>query len=79
MNKPFDPTLLYAECRRCGSPVLGVGNPSEVLLWLGVPLDLLDADCLLLYDGCPNCSPGQTGYESNLVRLGGPARRPAVH
>jgi hypothetical protein len=73
MSKNFDPSLLYAECRRCGRPVLWPGNTSEALLWLGIPSDMLGADCLLLYDCCPNCTPGRPSYEPHFVRLG---RRP---
>lgn len=77
VNRRFDPSLLYAECRRCGQPVLCVGNVDEVLLWLGVPTSTLDLDmdCLLLYESCPNCSPGEPVENPRLVRLGRRARR----
>lgn len=77
MSRHFDPSMLYAECRRCGAPALWLTDPSEDLLWMGIPAGSLDADCLLLYDGCPNCSPGKTLYEPSFVRFGrGAARTP---
>lgn len=69
MSCRFDPSLLYGECRRCGAPALWTSNPSEDLLWMGIPPESLDADCLLLYDGCPNCSPGEPLHEASFVRL----------
>lgn len=70
MTGRFDPSLLYAECRRCGAPVLRASDPCEDLLWMGIPPESLDADCLLLYDACPNCSPGKQAYEPRFIRLG---------
>ena len=69
MTSRFDPALLYAECRRCGAPVLGASPPSEDLLWMGIPPTSLDADCLLLYEGCSNCSPGKKVYEPRFIRF----------
>lgn len=69
MAPRFDPHLLYAECRRCGAPALWSGDPSEALLWMGIPTDSLDADCLLLYEDCPNCTPGKRDYEPRFIRL----------
>jgi len=77
MTGRFDPSLLYAECRRCGAPVLWASDPCEDLLWMGIPPGSLDADCLLLYDGCPNCAPGKPLYEPSFVRLRG--RRGHAH
>jgi hypothetical protein len=79
MKGRFDPSLLYAECRCCGSPVLWLSDPSEDLLWMGIPPDSLDADCLLLYEGCPNCTPGKQEYEPRFIRLGRRVRRPCVN
>jgi hypothetical protein len=76
MSRRFDPSLLYAECRRCGAPALWFSDPAEDLLWMGIPAPSLDADCLLLYDGCPNCSPGKPRYEPSFVRFGRRAGRP---
>ncbi|GFK92778.1 hypothetical protein NNJEOMEG_00605 [Fundidesulfovibrio magnetotacticus] len=69
MSARFDPSLLYAECRRCKSPVLSLLPPDETVLQMGVPPELLDADCLLLYEGCPHCQPGRAAYQPRLVRL----------
>jgi len=79
MNSRFDPSLLYAECRRCGSPVLKSTEPSDDLLWMGIPPESLAADCLLLYDGCPNCTPGARHYEPRFVRLSRRECRAAFH
>ena len=75
----FDPSLLYAECSRCKAPVLWKANPSEELLWMGIPAGSLDADCLLLYEGCPNCSPGEKAYEARFIRFGHRRELPASH
>ncbi|WP_243360720.1 hypothetical protein [Fundidesulfovibrio terrae] len=69
MTGRFDPSLLYAECRRCGAPVVRASDPSEDLLWMGIPPEALDADCLLVYDGCPSCSPDRSDYEPRLIRF----------
>jgi hypothetical protein len=79
MNGHFDPSLLYAECSQCGSPVLWLSDASEDILWMGIAPGSLDADCLLLYEGCPNCVPGQQVYESRFIRLGRRARRPTAN
>lgn len=70
MTRRFDPSLLYAECRCCKAPVLKTSDPSEDLLWMGIPPESLGADCLLLYECCPNCSPGKQVYEPRFIRLG---------
>ena len=69
MIAPFDPSLLYAECRRCGSPVLSPLAQSEELLWMGIAPDSLDADCLLLYEGCRNCAPEQQEHTPRFIRF----------
>ena len=79
MTGPFDPSLLYAECFRCKAPVLRAADPCEALLWMGIAPESLDADCLLLYDGCPNCSPVRRDYEARFVRLRARERRPEAH
>ena len=79
MTSRFDPSLLYAECRRCGAPVLGASTPCEDLLWMGIPPASLDADCLLLYEGCPNCSPEKKMYEPRFIRFTRRGGRLAAH
>ena len=69
MTGRFDPSLLYAECRRCGAPVVRAADVSEDLFWMGIARESLGADCLLLYDGCPRCSPGSLDYEPRLIRF----------
>lgn len=78
MKSRFDVSLLYAECARCHKPVL-LRDTGETLLWMGIPPDVLDADCLLLYDGCPNCAPGKPAYKSRFVRLGVRAKAVRAH
>jgi hypothetical protein len=36
---------------------------------MGIARESLGADCLLLYDGCPRCSPGSLDYEPRLIRF----------
>lgn len=74
MNSHFDPGMLYAECRRCGSPVLHPVAPDEEILWMGIAPDMLNAECLLLYDSCPRCSPGEIPGTPRFIRLGNERR-----
>ena len=55
----YDPELLFVECGRCGRPVLWEPGQATKLLKTAYidPLEL-DAHCLLITDGCPQCSPG---------------------
>ncbi|WP_243439498.1 hypothetical protein [Fundidesulfovibrio soli] len=78
MTRLFDASLLYAECGRCRSPVI-FRDPSEVLLWMGIPADSLGSDCLLIYDGCPKCSPDGSLPEPRFVRLRLRGRQQAPH
>jgi len=78
MNRLFDASLLYAECSRCHAPVT-FRDPGEALLWMGIPARSLAADCLLLYDGCPNCSPGAPCPEPRFVRLRVRGKETATH
>ncbi|MDR2695444.1 MAG: hypothetical protein LBC79_03575 [Deltaproteobacteria bacterium] len=67
----YDPELMIVECARCGRPVLWEsGRSTEVLAGVGIdPLEL-DAHCLLLTDGCPNCRPRrQEGFSVQVFRL----------
>lgn len=78
MTGLFDASLLYAECGRCRAPVT-FRDPCDALVWMGIPADSLGADCLLLYDGCPNCSPGGCQTEPRFVRLRLRGRLRAAH
>ena len=57
----FDPEMLFVECARCGNPVMWeAGKTTELLRNAGVdPLEL-DRHCLLVTDGCPRCTGGNT-------------------
>ena len=71
MARGYDPELMIVECARCGSPILWeLGRSTAVLAGVGVdPLEL-DAHCLLLTDGCPQCRPRQEGgFSVQVCRL----------
>ena len=71
MARGYDPELMIVECAHCGSPVLWEsGRSTAVLAGVGVdPLEL-DAHCLLLTDGCPQCRPRQEGgFSVQVFRL----------
>lgn len=62
--------LMYVECENCGSPVLWEdGRTTEVLSVAGIERGEVDASCLLLCEGCPECCPGQRSFETQVVRL----------
>ena len=70
MNSRFDPAMLYAECRRCGSPVLAHHlAPAEEILWLGIAPETLNAGCMLLYESCPHCCPDTPPGTPRFIRL----------
>ncbi len=69
MIKAFDPELLFMECGRCGRPILlEPGDSTDMVLELGVAPESLDATCLLMCDGCPECSPEEPIYDTHVVR-----------
>lgn len=70
VRRGYDPELLFVECAHCGAPVLWEeGKASALLAHIGVdPLEL-DPYCLLLTDGCPECSPGAR-HKVRILRLG---------
>ncbi|MBN2141410.1 MAG: hypothetical protein JW718_10470 [Desulfovibrionaceae bacterium] len=69
----FDPELLYVECGRCGRPVIWrPGDTTRILEAAGVDLSQLDEGCLLVTEGCPECSPEQKTYSSQVVRFNQP-------
>lgn len=73
IHKPvieYDLDLIYVECRFCGKPVLWErGNTSVLLRASGIDTSLLDAECLILSDGCPNCRPGRSPFHLHVVRV----------
>lgn len=66
----YDLDLIYVECRLCGKPVLwGKGKTSLLLNASGVDTSMLDADCLLLSEGCPCCHPGGSPFHLQVARV----------
>ena len=70
---PYDPELLYVECRACGKPVLWEsGKTTELLLAAGVDISRLDEGCLILSEGCPACRPHEEhGFTLAVLRIAG--------
>ena len=70
---PYDPELLYVECRACGKPVLWEpGRTTELLLAAGVDISRLDERCLILSEGCPVCRPHEEhGFPLAVLRIAG--------
>ena len=66
----YDLDLLYVECRLCGKPVLwDKGKTSLLLNASGVDTSMLDAECLLLSEGCPVCHPAGSPFHLQVVRV----------
>lgn len=69
-KKSFDLDMLYVECRCCGNPVLWADGKTSLLLHAAdVETSQLDAECLILSDGCPVCRPGFSPYQLQVVRI----------
>lgn len=70
MTKRFDPELLYVECSRCGQPVLWQnGMTSKLLKLADIDPSSLDERCVIMSEGCPGCTPGETSFMTQVVRL----------
>lgn len=66
----YDPDLLYVECRLCGKPVLWEKGKTGLLVSAsGLDTSMLDEQCMLLSDGCPNCRPGTGEFHLQVVRV----------
>ena len=66
----YDLDLMYVECRFCGSPVLWEqGKTSLLLRASGIDTSLLDAECLILSEGCPQCMPGVSPLMLHVARV----------
>ncbi len=65
----YDPEMLFVECAKCGNPIIWEkGRSTEILQGAGIdPLEL-DAQCLLVTDGCPRCSKGKL-YHVQVYRV----------
>lgn len=69
-SRKFDPELLFVECHKCGRPLLwNEGEASQIVEQSGIDAKKLDAQCLILAEGCPQCAPGEGGYMVRVVRL----------
>jgi hypothetical protein len=78
---PYDPELLYVECRACGKPVLWEpGRTTQLLLAAGVDVSRLDERCLILSEGCPACRPHEEhGFTLAVLRIAGLTPEEAVY
>lgn len=66
----YDLDLLYVECRLCGNPVLwDHGKTSQLIQASGMDASLLDSECLILSEGCPQCNPDAGAYHLQVVRV----------
>ncbi len=68
-DKGYDPEMLFVECAKCSNPIIWEdGRSTEILQSAGIdPLEL-DAQCLLVTDGCPRCSSGGR-YHVQIYRV----------
>lgn len=70
MGSRFVAEMMYAECSRCGHPVLLDPDQTEdVILWSGLDPRSVDAGCMILSEGCPNCHPEEEFFSTHIVRL----------
>ena len=72
-KRGYDPEMLYVECSRCGAPILWEpGQTAKILRDAGIsPLEL-DASCVILSDGCPLCTSGDS-FTVSIRRLTKPS------
>lgn len=68
--KPYDPEMIYVECRSCGRPVLWEpGRTTALLAESHISPMSVDEQCLILSDGCRECSPESDSYHLSIIRL----------
>lgn len=66
LYKEFDLETLYVECARCGAPViLSPGKITQLVHDSGLDEYELDSSCIMLSDGCPQC----TNEKTHAVRI----------
>lgn len=66
----YDLDLLYVECRLCGKPVLwDKGKTGLLVRASGIDVTLLDAECMILSEGCPACRPQIALFHMQVVRV----------
>ncbi len=65
----YDPEMLFVECAKCGNPIIWEpGRTTEILEGAGIDPIEIDAQCLLISDGCPRCSAGKI-YHVQIFRV----------
>lgn len=65
----YDPEMLFVECSRCGNPIVWErGRTTEILDGAGIDALELDSHCLLVTDGCPQCS-SSGAYHIQIFRV----------
>jgi hypothetical protein len=68
--KPYDPELLYVECRLCGNPVMWEAGKTTLLLRQSdINPGLIDESCMILSEGCHHCHPENEAFSLSIVRL----------
>ncbi|MDR2893156.1 MAG: hypothetical protein LBV80_08760 [Deltaproteobacteria bacterium] len=66
----YDPEMLYVECRKCGNPIMWEpGRTTAILARSCVSPALVDEHCMIISDGCRNCSPHADVFALSIVRL----------
>lgn len=69
-KQPYDPEMIYVECRSCGRPVLWEpGRTTALLAESRINPLSVDEQCLILSDGCRECSPESDSYHLSIIRL----------
>ncbi len=64
--------MLYVECRKCGKPIMWEpGRTTAILARSSVNPDLVDERCMIVSDGCRDCSPQADAFALTIVRLAG--------
>lgn len=66
----YDLDLLYVECGLCGKPVLWEKGKTNLLVRAsGIDVSLLDAECMIMSEGCPVCRPDTPLFHMQVVRV----------
>lgn len=65
----FDSEMIFVECGKCGSPIMWeAGRSTKILLGAGIDPIEVDSQCLLMTNGCPRCTQGNT-FHVQIVRV----------
>ena len=72
VNGNYDPEMLYVECRHCGKPIMWEpGRTTAILARSNISPSTVDERCMILSDGCKECSPHSEVFALSIVRLAG--------